>query len=310
MPMDRRKFIRVSSAALVASQAPIAGYLDATAPPPYTATVYEADGIGKDQVEALFAVFGGLETWIKTDFARATVLIKPNLCLPHRAGRGTVTSPVLIEAVIQVLIGKGIKNIIIADHTLQETEDFSDIELVSIAEKYPEVKLVFANQERMFMPTEVNGKGLKQTDILKLLARASLFINLATAKHHQTTHVSLAIKNLMGAIWDRSIFHTSLEINQAIGDLALVIKPDLNIIDTSRVLLNNGPVGPGEVITENRIFASTDICAVDAVVVSRYNFGNRGVTAKEVPHIRAAWENGVGEIELEKILVEEVEGRK
>jgi len=304
--MDRRKFIKVSSAALVVSQVPFTGYINASPPQNYSATVYEAENVDKENIEAIFTALGGLTTWIKTDLAKATVLIKPNICLPHRSELGTITSAALIETIIQVLLDSGIKNIIIADHTLQKTEDFSNIELVSVAEKYPEVKLMFTNQERMFQAVEVNGKALKKTDILKLLSRASLFINLATAKHHQTTHVSLAIKNLMGVIWDRTAFHTSLEINQAIGDLALVVKPDLNIIDTSRVLLNNGPVGPGEMITENRVFASTDICAVDSVVVSRYNFGNRSITAKEVPHIRAAWENGIGEIELEKILVKKI----
>lgn len=305
--MDRRKFIKVSSTALMVSQVPFTGYINAATPPSHSATVYELDGVSKEKISALFTALGGLETWIKTDFARATVLIKPNICLPHTTERGTTTSPAIIETIIMVLLDLGIKNIIIADHTLQKTENFSNIELISVAEKYPEVKLMFTNQERMFQAVEVKGKALKQTDILKLLSRASLFINLATAKHHQATHVSLAIKNLMGVIWDRTTFHTSLEINQAIGDLALAVKPDLNIIDTSRVLLNNGPVGPGEVITENKIFASTDICAVDSVVVSRYNFGNRSITAKEVPHIRATWENGVGVIEMEKILVEKIQ---
>jgi len=299
--MDRRKFLKVSSTALIASQLPVAQYISAAPIPGEMSTVYELVDVDQDKIRTLFDAFGGLETFIKTDPARTTVLIKPNICLPHSSGRGTVSSPALLELIVNELLSFGIKSIIVADHTLQKTEDFNNIELISVLEKYREVKLVFANEERMFQPIEVDGKVLKNTDVLRLLSRAGMFINVATAKHHQTTHVSLAIKNLMGTIWDRTVFHTSLEINRAIGDLAMAVKPTLNIIDASTVLLSGGPVGPGELINDNRIFVSTDICAVDATVVSRYNFGNRSLTAREVPHIRAAWENGVGEIEEDKI---------
>jgi len=35
----------------------------------------------------------------------------------------------------------------------------------------------------------------------------------------------------MGLVYDRQIFHTALDLHQAIADLGLVIKPNLTIID-------------------------------------------------------------------------------
>ena len=119
--------------------------------------------------------------------------------------------------------------------------------------------------------------------------------------------MSLATKNLMGLVWDRTVFHTQLDLDQAIGDLPLAIRPRLNVVDASRVLLTGGPTGPGPVVREDRLFASSDILALDAVVASRYAFGRRTLSPLEIPHLAAAHRNRVGEIDPEKIEVRQLE---
>jgi len=203
-------------------------------------------------------------------------------------------------------VGRGVKKITIADHTLQNTADFRSLELMEVADRYPEVNLILANDQEMYKRIEVNGKALKTTEVLNLLDRTDLLINMAAAKHHSATRVSLATKNLMGLIWNRTEFHTRLDLNLAIADLALSIRPQINIVDASRVLLNRGPTGPGPVINGNRLFASIDILALDAVVASRYKFGGKNLSAGDVPHLMAAYQNGVGEIEAKNIQVKTI----
>ena len=301
--MNRRRFLRINSAALATGLLPFGQIFSY----PSKSVVWEVSSTSTRAFAALFSALGGVENLITKDLSRATVVLKPNLCLPHRTENATTTSPVVVDALCQFLLSKGIKRIIITDHTLRDTGRFQNIELNQLVEKYPEVKLVLANKQRLYQLMPVNGKVLKEAEILKLVTRADFLINLATAKHHSATHVSLSIKNLMGLIWNRSDFHTKLDLSQAIADLALAILPHLNIIDASRVLLNGGPTGPGPVITENRLFASTDILAVDSIVTSNYNFGGKAISPKEVPHLRAAYQNGIGEIDPEKIKVEKID---
>jgi len=243
---------------------------------------------------------------LSREIGQATIVIKPNLCLPHRGDKGTTTSTDLLDLLCLHLIAEGARRIIITDHTLQKTADFENAPFWELAKKYPEVKVALSNEERMFEPVEVKGKVLKNTDRLKLISKADLFLNVATAKHHAATQVSLGTKNLMGTIWNRGDFHTTMDLGQAIGDLALVVRPTMTIIDASRVLLSGGPTGPGRVITENRFFAGLDMLAVDAVVVSRYAFGGKDSAPHDIAHLRAAHENGVGEIDTEKIRVVKV----
>lgn len=300
--MKRRDFFKVCSAAL-ASQFAMKNETYGDVPDP---VVWEVEGVSQEAIPALFDAMGGIDRLISVDLARATILLKPNICLPHTSDFATTTSPELVESLCTFLIAAGAKKIIVADHTLRDAKKFANIELFGVVERFPEVRLILTNEQRLFAPVEVEGKVLKTTEALKMLQRADLFINLPTAKHHSATKVSLAIKNLMGLVWDRSVFHTDMDLGQAIGDLAKVIRPHLNIVDASRVLLDGGPTGPGPVIKDNRLFASMDMVAVDSIVTSRYNFGGRRIRPQEVSHLSAAYDHGIGEIDPEKIQLEKL----
>ena len=300
--MNRRKFIKTTSAVLASSLVPWNFVFGNQTNP----LVWEIEGEPGLAVPKLFEALGGLNSVLTKDPAISTVLLKPNLCLPHKESMGTTTSAELVDSFCDYLTTNKVKKVIIADHTLQQAERFKQHEIVKLGEKYPSVKVILANEQRLYQPVPVEGKVLKEVEALKLIPKVDLIINLATAKHHTASHVTLAIKNLMGLIWDRSVFHTQMDLQQAIGDLALVIRPQFNIIDASRVLLNGGPTGPGPIIKENRLFASRDILAVDSIVASRYNFGGKNMSPKEVPHLRAAHQNGVGEIDLQKIQVKKI----
>lgn len=300
--MDRRKFLKTSAAVAASSVLPWAELFAGAVKP----VVWEIEGEVVAAVESLFSSVGGLKKLIPKDIEGATVLLKPNICLPHPPASATTTSPELIDAICSHLVSHKVKRIVITDHTLQKAERFEKNAIVKVGDDYKQAKVIIANEQRYYEPLEVDGKVLKKTEILKTLDRADLVINVATAKNHSATQVSLAIKNLMGVIWDRSEFHTEMDLHQAIGDLALAVRPGLNIIDASRVLLNGGPTGPGPVTRDNRIFASTDILALDSIVTARYAFGGKTLTAREVPHLRAAYDNGVGEIDIKKIDLKKV----
>lgn len=295
--MRRRNFIKSGTGALLASLFPFR-LLPVSVK---NSTVYEIAGDPVAAVKTLFTTLGGIKNLIRCDVSTASVLVKPNLCLPHNDSKGTITSVALVREICEYLISEGVGRIIIADHTLQTADKFEANDIVNYARSRSAISLVLANEQRHYFPQQVNGKALKNTEIMKILGRVDYFINLATAKHHTATHVSLSVKNLMGVIWDRKTFHTEVDLDQAIGDLATTIHPHLNIIDASRVLLNRGPVGPGPLEKPGKIYACTDMLAVDSVVVSDFNFGGRALSAKEVPHLWASYKNGVGEIDLNKI---------
>jgi uncharacterized protein (DUF362 family) len=301
--MNRRDFIRAGTAAVAASLLP----LGLSPAEPARSVVWEITGAAEAALRALFAELGGIKALLRGDPAKASVLIKPNLCLPHPGSMATTTSPEAVDALCTLMEEAGLRRIVIADHTLQNTNRFGKTEIARTSAGRPSVELLFANERRHFQPQEVEGKVLKETEVMKLLPASDLVVNFATAKHHSATGVSLGLKNLMGTIWNRSDFHTKLDLDQAIGDLALAVRPGLNLIDASRILLNGGPTGPGPVKKDGRLFASTDIVALDSVVASRYDFGGKAVAAKDISHIVAAHKNGLGEMDTRKIEIRRLE---
>lgn len=301
--MNRRNFLKSSALIGASSLVTKKMYAHGTEK---SSIVWEIEGGARKAVKKIFEELGGLSALLPKGAANSLVILKPNLCLPDKDSKATTTSSTLVGELCRYLKEQGVSKIIVADHTLQDAELFSKQPLVVEAQKYTGVKVMLTNEQRYFTPIEVKGKVLTSVEILKLLPKADLLINVPTAKHHTATQVSLGIKNLMGLIWDRSAFHTELELQQAVGDLALAIRPDITITDATRVLLKGGPIGPGPVIEDNRYFVSRDIVAVDSIVASRYSFGGKSLDASNVAHIKAAYDNGVGEVDINKIELKKI----
>jgi uncharacterized protein (DUF362 family) len=136
---------------------------------------------------------------------------------------------------------------------------------------------------------------LRDTMVIREFLEADVFINLPVAKHHAAAQLTLALKNYMGLNWDRQIMHRT-DLDQTIADLVTVRKPDLTVIDATRMMLNNGPSGPGTVREERTIVASTDIVAADAYTATLFKH-----EPGEIRHIRFAAEMGLGVADLKKM---------
>ena len=142
--------------------------------------VWEVSGISVESFAALFDRLGGPQKLTEKDIEKATILIKPNICLPYPPESATTTSPSAIESLCEYLINSGARRIIIADHTLQDTDRFNKIPLYDIAGNYSEVKLILVNEQRYYSPVQVSGRELKETEVMKLVQKADLLINMAS----------------------------------------------------------------------------------------------------------------------------------
>jgi len=141
---------------------------------------------------------------------------------------------------------------------------------------------------------------MRQTMMIKELMDADVFINLPVAKHHGGSQLTLGMKNYMGLAWDRIIMHNT-DLHQCIADLYTARRPDLTVMDATRILLNNGPSGPGSVRVEKTIAASPDGVALDAYTASLFKR-----EPKDIPHIRAAGEMGLGVTDLNRMAIKQI----
>jgi uncharacterized protein (DUF362 family) len=119
------------------------------------------------------------------------------------------------------------------------------------------------NSSRDYTQIDIaRGKRLKRTFFSKDILDADVFINVPIAKNHVSIVIILSMKNLMGIVYDRGELHRK-GLHQCIADLSTVRTPDLIILDAYRILMTQGPGGPGEIKEAGELIAGFDPVAID-----------------------------------------------
>jgi uncharacterized protein (DUF362 family) len=252
----------------------------------------------KKALEAL----GGISRFVKKG---QRVVLKPNMSFARTPEFSATTHPMVVATVAQACVEAGAQQVLILDHTLQRAELCLERTGIRDACKNISGVHVLALQERKFFAEMKipQGKVLDRAEVMKDILEGQVLINIPVAKSHSATGVSLGLKGLMGMIWDRESFHSQFNINQAIADLATVIKPQLTILDATRALASGGPGGPGEVKKPNLIVAGVDPIAVDSYGVSLVPWYGQNFKGRQVEHILISHQRGLGKIDVEQLKI-------
>ena len=247
-------------------------------------------------------LLGGINRFVEKG---QRVVIKPNMSFAKTPDEASNTNPLVVATVAKACIEAGAKNVLILDHTLQKAELCLERSGIRKSCRSIERTYVIAlNDEKFYQSVSVpQGKVIKHLKIMEEVMRCDVFINLPTAKSHSATGVSLGMKGLMGVVWNREYFHSKVDLHQAIADLSSVVKPALTIIDASRALITGGPAGPGKVEELNTVITGVDPVAVDTYGVSIAKWYNKKFEASNIKHIMAAHRMGLGNINLDKLLI-------
>jgi len=246
--------------------------------------------IKKDLYEGVASVIeklGGIEVTDKR------VLIKPNLVEPRSPKSGDITNPDVVEAIIRYCKNKGAKEIIIGEgpsYYQSETrlrECFTKTGISKVAERYGVQWFVFDDYPyRSF--SNFSPYTPSEFRVSEFIFSVDVIINVPVMKTHFMSTVTLAMKNLKGCLKreDKPKFHRNLA--KAVVELNKIVRPHLNIVDGTNIK-NNPPV----------LVAGYDIVAVDSVASSIMGF-----KPSEIDMIKFGYEEGLGEMRLEKIEIE------
>jgi uncharacterized protein (DUF362 family) len=300
--ITRREFMKAGSAAAAGAALTSVNVLAQEKKKPVVAV---AKGKPVELVKKAVDALGGMQNFVKKG---DRVILKANMGFPNPPEWGTTTHPEIVKAAAQLCLDAGAQRVIVIDNPLRDGKVCKEKSGIGAAvEGIKGVVVALLEDPKFYQDTPIpGGKQLKTTAIAKEVLRANCLINIPTAKSHSATGVSLGIKNLMGLIWDRKVMHEQMELNQAIADLLLVIKPQLTIVNAVYALTTNGPSGPGKTEELNAVVASADPVAADSYTVSMARWYNREFKGTQVKHIKNAFDMGLGEIDIEKMDVKVV----
>lgn len=251
---------------------------------------------------AAVELLGGMGMFVK---AGNKVVIKPNFSFANPPEAATTTHPEVVRELFIMCKEAGAASVLILDNPLNAAELCLEQSAVRSACESVEKGAVQAlDDARFYRESDIpKGKSFKKTEVMTDVLEADVLISAPVAKSHSGAGVSLSMKNLMGLIWNRHVMHSRHDLHEAIVDLASLLKPDLCVIDATRVLTTNGPGGPGKVDKLDTVIASRDMVAADACAVQLSEWYGKRFAPRQVKHIALAHERGLGRMDVENLNV-------
>lgn len=243
-------------------------------------------------VRKVFAVAGGLSVFISRG---DTVVLKPNISWARSPDLGATVNPELLKSLIGLCYEAGAKKVRIADNTINDARRYFAITGAGVAAESSNGDLVMPRSSLM-KEMKIGGRRLDIWPVFTPVVEADKLINIAVAKHHSLTGLTLGMKNWIGAVGGRRhALHQ--DIHQTIVDLAGFFKPTLTLIDATRIMIRNGPSGgsPSDVVEKNRIILSNDPVAADARAAVLF-----GQHPQDIGYIKLAVEQGIGNFDILK----------
>lgn len=167
------------------------------------------------------------------------------------------------------------------------------------------------NEDDWVLINEIPGAiALKEAEVARKALECDVFVNIPISKHHATTLLTGALKNMMGITTRKTnvTYHLGSGkrndpdyLAQCIADINLFRKTDLCIMDSTEFITTNGPSGPGDIVKENIVIAGTDIVAIDTIA-SEY----LGYYPEEILTSVKGEELGVGTMKKETLKIKEI----
>lgn len=256
--------------------------------------------------EVINLAVGGIDNIVK---AGETVLVKPNLAFQAPPESYSVVDPRVIEAVIAFLKEKSkAKEVWIGDnpslglHVGRARPAFETSGMRAAAERGGADRIIYFDEEET-VEVEIPGAKLyRKARVFKPFLEADRVINLPKMKAHLAGTVTLGLKNWNGIIpnvhpsGEQQDVHR-IDLGQKFADLYRVRKADLTLVDGIIAMEGQGP-HVGTPVEMNLLIAGTDTVAVDAVTA--YIMGFETI---EIPAVRIAATEGLGERDISKIEV-------
>lgn len=251
--------------------------------------------------EKAIDLLGGMKSFISRG---DRVTLKPNIGWARVPEQAATTNPIVIRKIIEMCYNAGASKVSVTDLpcnsasiTFERTGIQKAVKSVDGDIYFPEgyrakkIKL----ERPIFLPLEK--KEVKSWLLYTDFFETDKLINVAIAKHHNLSKLTLGMKNWYGAISGRrNQLHQA--IHESIASLAYQFKPDLTIIDAIRILLRNGPTGGSIQDTKETksIIASRNQVAADSVATSLF-----GMKPEEIPFIKIAHEFELGNYDWDQL---------
>lgn len=229
------------------------------------------------------------------------VVIKPNIAWNRKPEFAANTNPFVVAALVTLCIEAGASKVTVLDNTCSTNPRPSYVNSgIELAAKKAGANTKFIDKQlaqNLIIPQyDVLDSWIFLNDFVDA-DQVDVLINVPIAKHHSTSRLSMAMKNVFGMIGgDRGKLHK--DIHSKIADLNRVVKIDLTVLDAYRTLRAHGPTGGRLEDVDNsfenarKLIIGTDPVAVDSFGATLFD-----LKGEDLKFLRKSHEAGLGEID-------------
>lgn len=249
-------------------------------------------------VRAAVETVGGMGRFVSPG---EVVVVKPNIGWDRAPEFAATTNPEIVAEVVRLCRGAGAGRVIVTDVSCNDARASFERSGIAAAAKAAGATVVLPDPQR-FVTVDLRGDVLTEWPVLQPFVAADKVINVAIAKHHSLTGVTLGMKNWYGVIGgQRNRLHQ--RINESLVDLTAFVVPALTIIDGYRVLVRNGPTGgsPADVEERKTVIATADPIAADAYAAKLFF----DIDPPRIPFVRLGEARNLGKALLDPARVAE-----
>jgi uncharacterized protein (DUF362 family) len=142
---------------------------------------------------------------------------------------------------------------------------------------------------------DFEGSHLHGIFLSERLLKSDAIVSVGKMKTHYVTTITGALKNQFGCLpdIDKDRYHPYL--TEVISDINKIVQPHLFIVDGNPATEGNGPTD-GDCRPMDLVIIGNDPVSVDTVMAHIMGFD-----PNSIPHLKHAYERGIGEIYLENI---------
>ncbi len=247
---------------------------------------YEAGPL-KAALADLLVPHGGMASFVKPG---DTVLLKPNLVFGRDASKAINTHPGVVRAVAELAREAGAARIQVGDSPGYGTAAAAakNCGILAVVDELGLEMVEFTSAER-----HVSGRLFPVLELAREVFEADVVVNLPKIKTHGQMLMTLAVKNMFGAVvgarklrWHYRAGRDRRLFARMINEVALATKPHLSILDGVVGMDELGP-SSGRVRPVGLLAAGPDPWALDAVIMDVL-----GVDREALFILAAAMEHG------------------
>ncbi len=240
---------------------------------------------------------GGMKRFVSRG---SVVWIKPNIGWDRSPELAANTNPDVVATLIRLALDAGAKTVKVGDNPCDLAAKTYVTSGIADAAKKAGAEVLFLDRSR-FREMNIGGDRVKSIPVFPGIVECDLVINVPVVKHHRLALGTMCMKNYMGVIENRKLFHQ--DIANCLVDITRFMKPQISVLDAVRILKDHGPKGGNAEDVELKM---TLAAGVDPVALDAWGAEILGRKPEEIASVVKGSEAGLGTIDYRSLAPKEI----